>query len=48
MYYKCLNNLVASFSDEYFCQHPQVSQTRSGGNRLTAHLCSTNHFKNNF
>ena len=30
---------------EYFCQQHQVSQTRSGGNKLTAPLCSTNHFK---
>ena len=45
MYYKCLNNLVALPTDEYFYQRLQVSQTRSGGNRLIAPLCSTNHFK---
>ena len=39
MYYNCLNNLVAFPSAEYFCQ---VSQTRSGGNRLIAPLCSAN------
>ena len=43
MYYKCLNNLVALPSDEYFCQRHQVSQTRSGGGRLTVPSCSTNH-----
>ena len=48
MYYKCLNNLVALPSDEYFCQNIQVSHTRSGGNRLIAPLYSTNHFKNDF
>ena len=31
-------------SDDYFCEQHQVSQTRSGGNRLKAPLCSTNHF----
>ena len=46
MYYKCLNNLVALPPDEYFCQQHQVSQTRSGGNRLIAPLCNINHFKN--
>ena len=48
MYYKYSNNLVALPSDEYFCQQLQVSQSRSGGNRLIAPLCSTNHFENDF
>ena len=48
MYYKCLNNLVALPSDEYFCQHFQVSLTISGGNRLIAPVCSTNHFRDDF
>ena len=48
MYFKCLNNLVALPSVEYFCQNLQVSQTSSGGNRLIVPLCSTNHFKNDF
>ena len=48
MYYNCLNNLVVLPSDEYYCQQHQVSQTRSGGNRLIAPLCSTKHFKNDF
>ena len=48
MIYKCLNNLVALPSDEYFCQQLQVSQTRSCGNRLSAPLCSTNQFENDF
>ena len=48
MYFKCLNNLVALPSDEYFCQQNTVSHTRSGGNRLKIPLCSTNYFKNDF
>ena len=44
MYNKCLYNLVTLPSDKYFCQQHQVSQTRSGGNRLIVSLCSTNHF----
>ena len=48
MEYKCLNNLVALPSDEYFCQQHQFFQTRSGGNRLNTPLCSTNHFKMTF
>ena len=31
-----------------FYQQLQVSQTRSGGNRLIAPLCSTNHFQKDF
>ena len=48
MYYKCFNNLVALPSDEYFFQQHQISQTRSGGNRLIVLLCNTNHFRNDF
>jgi ribonuclease P/MRP protein subunit RPP40 len=44
MYFKCLNNLAALLSDEYFCQQINVSQTRSGVNRLIIPLCSTNYF----
>ena len=46
LYYKCLNNLVALPSDEYFCQQHQFSQTRSDGNRLNTPFYSTNPFKN--
>ena len=48
MCYKCSNNLVTLPSDEYFGQQHQVSQTRYGGNKLIAPLCSNNHFKNDF
>jgi len=44
MYFKCLNNLVALPSDEYFCQQNHAFPTRSGGSRLIIPLCSTNHF----
>ena len=48
MYYECLNNILALPSGEYFCQQHQVSQTRSGCNRLIAPLCNTNRLKNDF
>jgi len=49
MYFKCLNNLVALPSDEYFYQQNHAFHTRSGGaSRLIISLCSTNHFKNDF
>ena len=48
MYHKCLNNLVALPSDEYFCRQHQVSQTRSCGNGICAPLCNANHFQNDF
>jgi len=48
MYFKCLNNLVALPSDEYFCEQNHAFHTKSGGSRLKILLCSTNHFKNDF
>jgi len=44
MYFKCLNNLVALPSHEYFCQQNHAFHTRSGGSRPLIPLCSTNHF----
>jgi hypothetical protein len=48
LYYKCLNNLIALPSGEYFCQSQLNSQTRAGGNRLMRPACSTNRFQNDF
>jgi len=48
MYFKCLNNLVALPSVEYFSQQNHSFHTRSGGSRLVIPLCSANHFKNDF
>jgi len=45
LYFKCLNNLAALPSDEYFCQQHHVSHTRSGGNKLVIPSCNTTHFK---
>jgi hypothetical protein len=48
LYYKCLNNLIALPANDYFQQRLTASQTRTGGNRLIAPLCSTNRFQNDF
>ena len=48
LYYKCINNLVALPSDDYFCLSQRISQTRSGGNRIIRTSCNTNHFQNDF
>jgi len=48
LYYKCMNNLVALPAEVYFCNSQNISQTRSGGNRLILPRCNTNRFANDF
>ena len=48
LYYKCLNNLVALPSHNYFTLSQHFSQTRTGGNRLIVPLCHTNCYQNDF
>lgn len=48
LYYKCLHDLVALPSSEYFTMSNFTSQTRTGGNRLLRPLCSTRFYENDF
>jgi len=48
LYYKCLHDLVALPSSEYFTVSNVPSQTRTGGNRLLRPLCSTKLYENDF
>jgi len=48
MHFKCLNNLVALPSDEYFCKKNHAFHTRSSVSGLIIPLCSINHLKNDF
>jgi len=48
LYYKCLNDLVALLSSEYFTVSNFTSQTRTGGIRLLCHSYSTKLYENDF
>jgi len=48
LYYKSFHNLVALPHNLYFNFQSNVSQTRTGGNRLIPVLCNTNRFANDF
>jgi len=48
LYYRCLHDLVALPSSEYFTVSNVTSQTRTGGNRLLRPLCSTKLYENDF
>ena len=48
MYFKCLNNIVALPSQDFFIQSVTNTQTRAGGNRLYVPIISNNHFANDF
>jgi len=48
LYYKCLHDLVALLSSEYFTKSNFTSQTRTGSNRLLHPLCSTKLYENDF
>jgi len=48
LYYKCLHDLVALPSSEYFTVSNVTPQTRTGGNRLLPTLCSTKLYENDF
>jgi len=48
LYYKCLHDLLALPSSEYFTVSNVTSQTRTGGNRLLRPLCSTKLMKTTF
>ena len=48
LYYKCLHNLSALSSHDYFNTFLHSANTRSGANCLHIPLCSTNAFQNNF
>jgi len=48
LHYKCLHDLVALPSNEYFTVSNFNSQTRTGGNRLFRPLCSTKLCENDF
>jgi len=48
LYYKSFNNLIALPHNLYFSVQSNLSQTRTGGNRLIPVLCNTNTFANDF
>lgn len=48
LYKKCFLNTVALSSNDYFSLQQDVSQTRTGGNRIIPQLCRTNTFQNAF
>ena len=48
LYYKCLHDLVALPSSEYFTMSNFTSQTQTGGNRLLRPLCSTRFYESDF
>jgi hypothetical protein len=48
LYYKSFHNLIDLPHNVYFNVQSNLSQTRTGGNRLTPVLCHTNIFANDF
>ena len=48
LYYKCLHDLVALLSSEYFTIFNCTSQTRTGDDRLLRPLYSTELYENDF
>ena len=48
LYYKSYHDLVALPFNDYFVQSQNVSQTRTGGNRLLRPMCRTNRYENDF
>jgi hypothetical protein len=48
LYFKSFHNLVELPSNVYFNLSHNITQTRTGGNRLVVPLCHTNRFENDF
>ena len=48
LYYKSFHNLIALPHNLYFNFQSNLSQTRTGGNRIIPVLCNTNRFANDF
>jgi len=48
LYFKSYHDLVALPFNDYFVQSLNVTQTRTGGNRLLRPMCRTNRFENDF
>ena len=48
LYYKSFHNLIALPYNLYFNFQSNLSQTRTGGNRIIPVLCNTNRFANDF
>ena len=48
LYPKCSHDLVILPSSDYFTMSYFTSQTRTGGNRILRHLCSTKFYDNAF